>query len=761
MTRLRPHRLGALVLSCVVTAGTFGLASIPSASAAPPTATVTATGAVDFATERWGDAWDFSNGDDLLLDGGPTMGLRDAVIRGGQLSFGLAEPGYVSPLWGGYPGALYLGRDGLAPQNRIDAGRFTRLSFSMWSDRTVAAGVQWFGGADGQTWGGQPIEVRPGWHTYDIALENRGYGLPQAWAGQIAGLRLALSPSGPTRFAVDWLRLYAPSTTTSVPSGTQWDVNDLAADNTPDRPGWGTVDCGAASCDLSFLPPGTFWLVEAGVTKGQVVLRRPAAPVVLDPDEVGGADYAAADPWDFDGPQDVLEVRNADVLGIGGGRLTARNAGPTVNDPFAWLRLRTPTIDPQRFHRMTVRSGYEGPFDLRDTAGGGSMARVVWRPADSPDRVQQTADIVTYSGTRSVTLDLAAPDVHETDPAAGPARAWNAAPVSGIRWDPNEDRGARTWWLERFALRADDEAGSHFDVRWYDAGYAPGSTVTLYRQHDRVGGGRQVIGSGVPQRPGTNVFRWDSSTTAPGTYWIAVEVTGPAGTGTAVSSGPVRVVGGGAQGQAASPATPLVRDLSDACPQSRVPEDGFADVADGSVHESAVDCLAWWGITTPVGGYAPGGAVTRGQMASFLRRVVERSGGNLPAGGNAFSDDDGTTHEAAIDALAQAGLVGGFTDGSYRPSAPVTREQMATFLVRVAEHRSGAALVEPADYFGDDAASAHRSAINKAAGAGVASGTGEQRYSPAPSVRRDQMGTFLVRLLDLLVSGGHGAPPTR
>jgi hypothetical protein len=43
----------------------------------------------------------------------------------------------------------------------------------------------------------------------------------------------------------------------------------------------------------------------------------------------------------------------------------------------------------------------------------------------------------------------------------------------------------------------------------------------------------------------------------------------------------------------------------------------------------------------------------------------------------------------------------------------------------------------------------------------VASGTGDERYSPSPAVRRDQMATFLVRLLDLLVASGHGAPPVR
>jgi hypothetical protein len=274
-TLLRRPR--ALLLSCSLVAGLAGLTAPAASAAAPaPTAaapTLTATAAVDFATERWGDAWDFSNGDDLLLDTGPTMSLRDGAVRGGLLTFGMDRPGYVSPLWGGYPGALHLGREGLAPQNRIDAGRFTRFSFSMWAERDVAAGVQWFGGANGQTWGGQPLAVRAGWHTYDVALRNSGYGLPQEWAGRIAGLRFALSPSQPTRFAVDWMRLYAPGTPVPAPAGAVYDVDDDPADNTPDKPGWGAVPG-----DLSALPPGSYWLVQGGRSTGPVVLRRPAAP---------------------------------------------------------------------------------------------------------------------------------------------------------------------------------------------------------------------------------------------------------------------------------------------------------------------------------------------------------------------------------------------------------------------------------------------------------------------------------------------------
>ncbi len=45
-------------------------------------------------------------------------------------------------------------------------------------------------------------------------------------------------------------------------------------------------------------------------------------------------------------------------------------------------------------------------------------------------------------------------------------------------------------------------------------------------------------------------------------------------------------------------------------------------------------------------------------------------------------DISGNIHEAAIEAIAAAGISGGFSDGTFRPNAPVTRGQMATFLVR-------------------------------------------------------------------------------
>jgi hypothetical protein len=553
----------ALVLSA-------GLAGVPAASAAPggkapapapapasapaasAAAAVTGTAAPDFAGQVFADPWDFSNPEDMLLDnGGPAMSVQGAGIRDGRLSFDMAAPGYLSPLWGGYPGALYLGREGGAPQNRIDAGRFTRFSLHAYASADTPAGLNWFTceGLNPACQGGQPFQLKQGWHTYDFALANNpGYKLPQAWAGSVTGLRFAISPSGPTRFELDWMRVYAPSPAATVAaSGSTWDVDDDAGDNRGDLPGWGGLSC-AGSCDLSFLPPG-------GYTVGAdaVQLRRAPRPVILDPDAVGGLDYAAAagDPWDFVSGGDVARVGNATVLGHDG-RLTGVNRGaPDINDPFVFLRLPTGSIDTNRFHRMTVTSSYDGLFNLEDVAGGGTHGRVVWqRPDQTVDDVVQTKEWVTYSGTSRQTYDLTSAGIHEDD--VGNKLPWASAPASALRWDPNEDRGARRWTLDRVALRADDEAGSSFGVRWYDAGFAPGSTVTLYRDDDASGYDGRAISPPLPQTPGTNSYRWDSSLTAPGTYHVYAVVDGPAAA--AAPTRPAR-----SASTAPSPASPRAR----------------------------------------------------------------------------------------------------------------------------------------------------------------------------------------------------------
>jgi hypothetical protein len=107
----------------------------------------------------------------------------------------------------------------------------------------------------------------------------------------------------------------------------------------------------------------------------------------------------------------------------------------------------------------------------------------------------------------------------------------------------------------------------------------------------------------------------------------------------------------------------------------------------------------------------------------------------------------GHTHEGAIYALADAGIVDGYADGTFRPAAPVSRGQVASILVRWLE-------LEPVDEdaFGDVAGTAHRRAINALAEAGIARGTTDGRYLPGATIRRDQAASLLSRTLDVLAS---------
>jgi beta-xylosidase len=219
-----------------------------------------------------------------------------------------------------------------------------------------------------------------------------------------------------------------------------------------------------------------------------------------------------------------------------------------------------------------------------------------------------------------------------------------------------------------------------------------------------------------------------------------------------------------APASAPPPPAPPVLSTAPACPAGRVPTGLFADVAPADVHRPSVDCVAWWqvaaGVTSGEGGrqYLPKAGVTRGQMATFLARAIVRSGGQLPDGRDTFVDDRASVHQDAINRLAAAGVVAGVDKRHYAPDRLVTREQLATLLMRALRYRTGEAPRAAQDWFLDDAGSAHEASINAAASIGLASGTGAGSYAPTATVRRDQMASFLARLLTRYVADGARTP---
>ena len=84
--------------------------------------------------------------------------------------------------------------------------------------------------------------------------------------------------------------------------------------------------------------------------------------------------------------------------------------------------------------------------------------------------------------------------------------------------------------------------------------------------------------------------------------------------------------------------------------------------------------------------YAPGRVVTRAQMARFLVGAYELAADQqLPTLPDAFVDDDGSALESSVNAVASVGLASGVETSRYAPGAPVNRGQMATFLSRLVD----------------------------------------------------------------------------
>jgi hypothetical protein len=144
------------------------------------------------------------------------------------------------------------------------------------------------------------------------------------------------------------------------------------------------------------------------------------------------------------------------------------------------------------------------------------------------------------------------------------------------------------------------------------------------------------------------------------------------------------------------------------------------------------------GIT---GGCAPdlfctNNAVTRQQMASFLVRTL-----GLPeTAEDFFIDDEASIHERDINRVAAAGITSGCGDDRYCPTSRVTRGQMASFLVRAYDLPSTST-----DFFTDDDGSMHERDINAVAAAGITSGCDASRFCPTSPVTRGQMVAFLHR----------------
>jgi hypothetical protein len=167
----------------------------------------------------------------------------------------------------------------------------------------------------------------------------------------------------------------------------------------------------------------------------------------------------------------------------------------------------------------------------------------------------------------------------------------------------------------------------------------------------------------------------------------------------------------------------------------------FADTY-GNSFEFEIEWLLTEGITRGCADgtkFCPRETVMRDQMASFLVRALDLP----PPSGDHFVDDEGNLHEDDINSLFEAGVTKGCdTHGRYCPTSAVTRDQMASFLVRALQRPPASG-----DHFVDDEGNFHEDDINSLFEAGVTNGCGPGAYCPSQAVAREQMAAFLYRAL--------------
>ena len=229
----------------------------------------------------------------------------------------------------------------------------------------------------------------------------------------------------------------------------------------------------------------------------------------------------------------------------------------------------------------------------------------------------------------------------------------------------------------------------------------------------------------------------------------------------------------GSQDAALAGPNPACPDSDQAAGQSA---GRFLDIDVDDVHAANIGCIAHYGITVGVGDgtrYAPGREVTRWQMALFLTRAAARAGVEAPDPPDQGFDDIADRSAAvrtAVNTAALLGLMPGASATTFAPDQPVTRSDMALFMlallelttvdspVRVAvEPLSGRVTItrggKPVpidDSFTDTTdvvTAAEEWAVNAVYELGVAGGRADGSFDPYGAVTRGQMASFIIRAL--------------
>ncbi|MEK3968811.1 S-layer homology domain-containing protein [Paenibacillus sp. FSL H7-0323] len=149
--------------------------------------------------------------------------------------------------------------------------------------------------------------------------------------------------------------------------------------------------------------------------------------------------------------------------------------------------------------------------------------------------------------------------------------------------------------------------------------------------------------------------------------------------------------------------------------------------------------------------FAPQKSVSRAEFAAMLIRSLGLVAANTT---KTFSDvSDLSWYAADARAAAALGLVQGYEDGTFRPNAPITREQMAVMAARAMKllnlKAEGSRAIVATDVFTDAStiSSWAKEAVSDLAAKGIMKGQPSGSFVPSSDTSRAEAAVILVRLL--------------
>lgn len=185
------------------------------------------------------------------------------------------------------------------------------------------------------------------------------------------------------------------------------------------------------------------------------------------------------------------------------------------------------------------------------------------------------------------------------------------------------------------------------------------------------------------------------------------------------------VVGGGGAAAQAGPFPDVPADHPFAADIAWLVEEGLAD-------------------GHPDGTFRPAEPITRQTAAAMLQRLAEPGADLAPDGPSPFSDiGPGDPFHGEVRWLAAMGVTRGHADGTFRPTEPVSRQELMAFLHRLA---GGLPLLPPnPPTFSDLGKGPLQFAVRWAAAEGIAQGAPDGTFRPGDVVTRQAAAGFLHR----------------